>query len=152
MMEGVNQMILTPHINRDFDKMLHRITEGNSAKELTSPELANRLNETAQLVFDRFPFTVETYNEVSKEIVEISHTTGDWAHDGTTIEKAVTVFIKLMKTCAEGFGFEPPEEVEINDYHGIIEWSKSIDALGNLSFGNSPLRSIQEGSSTDECF
>lgn len=148
-MEGVNQMILSPHINRDFDKMLHRITEGKP-DGFTSPDVVSRLNETAHLVFERFPFTVETYEEISEELVEISHITGDRAHNNEFLDKAVTVFIKLMKTCAEGFGFEAPEEMEINNWHDVVEWSKSIDALGNLSFGNHPLQLIHESIDADD--
>ncbi|KAJ5172834.1 hypothetical protein N7492_005427 [Penicillium capsulatum] len=138
MMEGINQMILTPHIHRDFTRLFDQVSGSRGVEGFGAADVAHKLNDTAHYVFEHFPFTVETYVEVSEDIKELSHLSGGHGKHEEIVSKAVTVFISLMKTCAEGFGFEAPEEMEVKTWSDVLKWSDSIDELSNLSFGKLP--------------
>lgn len=136
-MEGFNQILLSAHIVRDLQKMLDRFPGVTGEDRFGAPDVAEKLNSTAQLVFSRFNVDVTTYNEIAEGLHEVEHPAAD-ATAGETIKQVVTVFFQLMKVCAEAFGYEPGEEVEITNWNGLLEWSESTNSLGDLTFGNSP--------------
>lgn len=136
-MEGFNQILLSAHIIRDLQKMLDRFPGVTGEDRFGAPDVAEKLNSTAQLVFSRFNVDVTTYNEIAEGLHEVEHPAAN-ATSGDTIKQAVTVFFSLMKVCAEAFGYEPGEEIEINNWNGLLEWAEQSNSLGDLTFGNSP--------------
>ncbi|KAL2829506.1 bacterial low temperature requirement A protein-domain-containing protein [Aspergillus cavernicola] len=128
MMEGTNQILLCAHVVQDLFNLFNVLAPYQEGAPLE--DMLTTLNETVYRIYERFPTTQVVIDEV-EHALDTALNPAPNATEEQTLEEVQLLFREMAKTVIEGFGWEPPKEVEEGDYAGFGD---SIVSIFNLTF------------------